>query len=187
MFPGGLRRNLRQLLQASILLQVIDFACVDAIPRHIPIQGRWLSVVNRRITDRLVDRTVGPQKPVVLVVDDDFDARTIYSIYLKAVGCSVFVASDGRAALDKADELSPDVIVMDLAMPRLDGWEAIRRLRRSSWTRAIPIIAVSAVPLSRETAFEAGCDAYLTKPCEPKVLWTQIRNLLRLPSEPAES
>ena len=151
------------------------------------MQGRWLSVVNRRITDRSVDRSLGPQKPVVLVVDDDFDARTIYSIYLKAVGCSVFVASDGRAALDKADELSPDVIVMDLAMPRLDGWEAIRRLRQSSWTRAIPIIAVSAVPLSRETAFEAGCDAYLTKPCEPKVLWTQIRTLLRLPYEPAES
>ncbi len=104
----------------------------------------------------------------MLVVDDDFDARSIFSFYLRAVGCNVFVASDGRSALDKADELAPDVIVMDLAMPRLDGWEAIRRLRQSSWTREIPIIAVSAVPLSRETAFEAGCDVYLTKPCEPK-------------------
>ena len=122
----------------------------------------------------------------MLVVDDDFDARTIYSIYLRAVGCSVFVAPDGRSALDKADELSPDVIVMDLAMPRLDGWEAIRRLRQSSWTREIPIIAISAVPFSRDTAFEAGCDAYLSKPCEPKLLWTQIRTLLRLPSDPAE-
>ena len=121
------------------------------------------------------------------MVDDDFDARTIYSIYLRAVGCRVSVATDGRAALDKADELTPDIIVMDLAMPRLDGWEAIRRLRRSSWTRAIPIIAVSAVPLSRETAFDAGCDAYLTKPCEPKVLWTQIRTLLHLPPESVES
>jgi CheY-like chemotaxis protein len=119
----------------------------------------------------------------VLVVDDDFDARTIYSTFLRAAGCSVFVASDGRVALDKADELSPDIIVMDLAMPRLDGWEAIRRLRRSSWTREIPIIAVSAVPQSRETAFAAGCDAYLTKPCEPLVLWTQIQTLLRLPRE----
>jgi two-component system, cell cycle response regulator DivK len=138
------------------------------------------------MTERL-DRNLGPQEPVVLVVDDDFDARTIYSIYLQAVGCSVFVASDGRTALDKADELTPDVIVMDLAMPRLDGWEAIRRLRQSSWTREIPIIAISAVPQSRETAFEAGCDAYLSKPCEPKVLWTQIQTLLQLPSEPAES
>jgi CheY-like chemotaxis protein len=145
-----------------------------------------LSVVNRRITDRS-DRALAHQKPVVLVVEDDFDARTIYSIYLKAVGCSVFVASDGRVALDKADELAPDIIVMDLAMPRLDGWEAIRRLRRSSWTREIPIIAISAEPLSRETAFEAGCDVYLTKPFEPKLLWAQIQTLLRLPPEPIDS
>ena len=117
----------------------------------------------------------------MLVVDDDFDARSIFSFYLKAVGCNVFGASDGRVALVKADELAPDVIVMDLAMPRLDGWETIRRLRQSSWTREIPIIAVSAVPLSRETAFQAGCDVYLSKPCEPEVLWTQIRNLLQLP------
>ena len=70
---------------------------------------------------------------------------------------------------------------MDLAMPRLNGWDAIRRLHESSWTQLIPIIALSAVPVSRETAFEAGCDAYLTKPCEPQVLWSQVRALLRLP------
>ena len=145
-----------------------------------------MNVVNLRIANRrLEDRSLGPEKPVVLVVDDDFDARSIFSFYLRAVGCNVFVASDGRSALNKADELAPDVIVMDLAMPRLDGWEAIRRLRQSSWTREIPIIAVSAVPLSRETAFEAGCDVYLTKPCEPDVLWTEIRNLLQLPPGPA--
>jgi two-component system cell cycle response regulator DivK len=135
----------------------------------------------RRATDRLHNGSARVLKPVVLVVDDDYDARTIYSHYLRAVGCNVFTANDGRVALEKADELTPDLIVMDLAMPRIDGWEAIRRLRRSSWTAQIPIIALSAVPLSRETAFEAGCDAYLTKPCEPTVLWTQIRTLLRLP------
>jgi two-component system cell cycle response regulator DivK len=92
----------------------------------------------------------------------------------------VFTAKDGRAALDKTTALWPDIIVMDLAMPRLSGWEAIRSLHNSSWTRRIPIIAVSAVPISRETAFEAGCDAYLSKPCDPQVLWSQIRALLRL-------
>jgi two-component system cell cycle response regulator DivK len=138
------------------------------------------NVVSRRATDRW-DQPLVTQKPVVLVVDDDFDARTIYATYLKAVGCSVFEASDGRAALDKADELSPDVIIMDLAMPRLDGWEAIRRLRQSSWTREIVIIALSAVPSARDTAFDAGCDAYLAKPCDPQLLWAQIQTLLRLP------
>ena len=122
------------------------------------------------------------EPPVVLVVDDDPDARTIYSTYLRAMGCNVFTADDGRPALSKATDLLPDIIVMDLAMPRVSGWEAIRRLHESSWTRQIPIIAVSAVPVSRETAFEAGCDAYLTKPCEPPVLWSQIRALLKLPA-----
>jgi CheY-like chemotaxis protein len=124
---------------------------------------------------------VRPEKPVVLVVDDDPDARTIFSIYLRAMGCEVFTGNDGRAAVDKAIDLLPDLIVMDLAMPRVDGWEAIRRIRESSWTRQIPIIAVSAVPVSRETAFDVGCDAYLTKPCEPQVLWAQIRAVLKLP------
>lgn len=121
------------------------------------------------------------ERPLILVVDDDLDARTIYSTYLRAMGCDVSTAEDGRFAVTKATELLPDIIVMDLAMPRVNGWEAIRRLHESSWTRQIPIIAVSAVPLSRQTAFDAGCNAYLTKPCEPQVLWFQIRALLKLP------
>jgi two-component system cell cycle response regulator DivK len=124
---------------------------------------------------------VNPEKPVVLVVDDDSDCRTLYAMHLRSAGCEVFTASDGRAAVDKTNDLRPDIIVMDLAMPQVDGWEAIRRLHESSWTRQIPIIAVSAVPTSRDTAFEAGCDAYLAKPCDPQVLWSQIRALLRLP------
>jgi CheY-like chemotaxis protein len=116
-----------------------------------------------------------------LVVDDDPDCRMIFSTYLRAMGCDVFTANDGRAGVEKATDLLPDLIVMDLAMPRVDGWEAIRRLHESSWTRQIPIIAVSAVPVSRETAFDAGCSAYLTKPCEPYVLWAQIRAILKLP------
>lgn len=117
----------------------------------------------------------------MLVIDDDPDARIIFSMYLRAVGCEVFTGNDGRAAVDKAIDLLPDIIVMDLAMPYVDGWEAIRRIRESSWTRRIPIVAVSAVPMSREAAFEVGCAAYLTKPCEPQVLWAQIRSLLKLP------
>jgi CheY-like chemotaxis protein len=131
---------------------------------------------------RLSLLSAGDERPVVLVVDDDLDARTIYSTYLRAMGCDVFTADDGRPAIEKATDLLPDIIVMDLAMPRLNGWDAIRRLHESSWTQLIPIIAVSAVPISRQTAFESGCDAYLTKPCEPQVLWSQIRALLRLPS-----
>ena len=127
-----------------------------------------------------------PTKPVVLVVDDDADARTIYAMSLRAKGCDVFTAKDGREGLEKANDLWPDVIVMDLAMPHVDGWEAIRRLNESSWTREIPIVAVSAVPYSRRTALAAGCDAYLSKPCDPQILWLQVRTLLGLPDSGSE-
>jgi two-component system cell cycle response regulator DivK len=124
-------------------------------------------------------------RPVVLVVDDDPDARAIYATYLRAMGCEVFTANDGRSAIEKSTALLPDIILMDLAMPRLDGWEAIRQLNQSSWTRRIPVVAISAVPESRHTAFQAGCSAYLSKPCEPQVVWAQICGILKLPCTPA--
>src|SRR5437867_1364024 len=94
-----------------------------------------------------LSRRVAPA-PTILVVDDDADSRIIFSQVLRAKGCVVFTAKDGREALEKAKTLGPDLVLMDLAMPRIDGFEAIRRLRESSWTRRLPIIAVSAVPMS---------------------------------------
>jgi two-component system, cell cycle response regulator DivK len=121
----------------------------------------------------------------VLVADDDPDARWIFAACLRSKGFVVFTANDGRGAIEKAKSLGPDIIVMDLAMPRVDGFEAIRRLRESSWTRRIPIIAISAVPLSQDQALAAGCDAYLAKPVEPEALWLQIMSMLRLTNMPA--
>jgi len=117
---------------------------------------------------------------MVLVVDDDVDARRIYSDYLKTKGWTVLSAADGRRAIDKANEMKPDVIVLDLAMPKVDGWTVLRHLRESSWTQPIPIVVVSAVTGARDEAFQFGCDAFLTKPCPPEVLWLQIRALFRL-------
>jgi CheY-like chemotaxis protein len=122
--------------------------------------------------------------PTVLVVDDDPDARRIFAGYLRAKGSVVFTAGDGRAAVEKSKTLGPDVVVMDLAMPRVDGFEAIRRLRASSWTRGLPVVAVSAVPLTQDLAIAAGCDAYLAKPVDPEALWLQIRAILRLRDMP---
>lgn len=117
-------------------------------------------------------------RPVILVVDDDHDARWIYSMYLRSRGCRVYTASDGQAAVDKATALSPDLIVLDLAMPKLDGWEAIRLLDRSKLTHDIPVLAISAVPAAEGSALEAGCDAYLSKPCEPTELWIEVQRML---------
>jgi CheY-like chemotaxis protein len=89
-------------------------------------------------------------------------------------------AADGRTAIDKAMELIPDTVVLDLAMPRVDGWTALKHLRSSSWTAGIPIVVLTADCGARDHAFEAGCDAYLVKPCSPEVLWMQLLGLFRI-------
>jgi two-component system, cell cycle response regulator DivK len=116
----------------------------------------------------------------VLIIEDDGDMRQIYAEYLRQHGCTVFTAPDGRAGLDKIDSLKPDVIVLDLAMPRVDGWTVLKHLRESSWTASIPVVVVSASIVARDDAFQAGCDAFLLKPCPPETLLLQLRGLFRI-------
>ena len=112
-------------------------------------------------------------------MDDDRDARAIYSTYLRAMGCIVYTAADGAQAVGQAMARVPHVIVLDLAMPTMDGWEAAERLKHSPITRHIPIIAVTAQPGARESARISGCDAFLSKPCMPQLLWCEISLLLQ--------
>jgi DNA-binding response OmpR family regulator len=123
----------------------------------------------------------GPKEEglAVIVIDDDLDARQIYSEYLRSKHWTVFTAVDGRQGLNKINELTPDVIVLDLAMPRVDGWTVLKHVRESSITANIAVIVVSAMSDSRDAAIYAGCDAYLLKPCPPEVLFLQIRALSR--------
>jgi two-component system, cell cycle response regulator DivK len=119
--------------------------------------------------------------PLVLVVDDHEDAREGYSRVLTGGGYRAEAAADGLEALEKALDLRPDVIVMDLSMPGLNGWEATRRLKTMESTREIPVIAVTAhvVGHAREVALAAGCDAFLTKPCFPEDLLREVARLLK--------
>lgn len=114
----------------------------------------------------------------MLVVDDDRDARDIYSLYLRAVGCTVYTAANGARAVEEATARLPDVIVMDLAMPIMDGWEAAERLKHQAATRQIPIVALTAASGARDSAHISGCDAFLAKPCMPELLWCEISLLL---------
>jgi two-component system, cell cycle response regulator DivK len=120
-------------------------------------------------------------RPLILVADDMEDIRDMYAHYLSGQGFRPELACTGLEALSKASVLHPDVIVMDLNMPELDGWEATRRLKSSDLTRAIPVIALTglAVSQSKQAALEAGCDGYLTKPCFPDTLADEIRRVLR--------
>ncbi|HEY7410008.1 MAG TPA: response regulator [Vicinamibacteria bacterium] len=117
---------------------------------------------------------------LVLLVDDFPDNREMYAQYLTFKGYRVAEAGDGHDALAKAGALRPDVIVMDLSMPGLDGWEATRRLKADSTTRHIPVIALTGHALTghAEGAHAAGADAFVTKPCVPSDLAAQIRRIL---------
>jgi two-component system cell cycle response regulator DivK len=119
-------------------------------------------------------------EPLVLIVEDYEDAREMYAEYLKFSGFRVAEARNGLEAINKARDLHPDVILMDLALPGMDGWEATRRLKGDERTRLIPIIAVTGHALSghSDTARRAGCDAFVSKPCLPDALVAEVRRML---------
>ena len=118
---------------------------------------------------------------LVLVVEDYQDAREMYAAYLQYAGYRVAEATDGYEAIRLAQDLKPDIILMDLALPKMDGWEATRRLKRDPKTRNIPIVALTGHALAghAEGAREAGCDAFVTKPCLPDALVAEIKRMLK--------
>lgn len=130
----------------------------------------------------------GPEQParlrrrgaLVLIVDDAAQTRELYAEYLTFRGLGVVDAADAETGLALARTLDPDVIVMDLAMPRLNGIVATQRLKHDPHTRRIPVIVLTgyAFRAIEQGALEAGAAAFLTKPCLPEDLETRIRELL---------
>jgi two-component system cell cycle response regulator DivK len=119
-------------------------------------------------------------QPLVLVVEDYQDAREMYAAYLSFSGYRVAEATNGVEAIEKTIELLPDIILMDLALPKMDGWEATRRLKADARTAHIPVVALTGHALAgiSEGAKRAGCDAFVTKPCLPEDLVKEINKVL---------
>jgi two-component system, cell cycle response regulator DivK len=118
-----------------------------------------------------------PTEPLVLVVDDYDDAREMYAESLLVNGFRVAEAADGAQAVALAKTLAPDVILMDLSLPGIDGWEATRRLKADPCTRHIPVVALTGHALSSalDAAREAGCDRFVVKPALPDVVIAEVR------------
>jgi DNA-binding response OmpR family regulator len=116
----------------------------------------------------------------ILVVDDDPDALELLSFSLKKAGFSIGTARNGLDALKKACSVAPDLILLDLMMPELDGLAVCETLRRDPSTAAIPIIFVTAVSseFGRLTGLEAGASAYITKPYSPRELVNRVKAIL---------
>ena len=119
--------------------------------------------------------------PLILVVEDFDDAREMYRDYLEFAGFRVETARDGREGIEKARAFQPDLILMDLSLPGIDGWEATRLLKAAPETRQIIIIALSAHALATEgdRARAAGCDGFIAKPCLPPDLVLEITKYLK--------
>ena len=120
--------------------------------------------------------------PLILVVDDYQDAREMYAEYLQFSGFRVAEARNGNEAVEQAIALHPDLILMDLSLPGMDGWEATRRLKADDRTRLIPIVALTGHALAgaSEGAKRAGCDSFVTKPCLPDDLVVEVRRMLNV-------
>jgi two-component system cell cycle response regulator DivK len=118
--------------------------------------------------------------PRVLVVDDDPDNRRIVTTVLTVAGYAVLEAGGGEEGVAMAVRERPDVILLDLAMPGVDGWEAARRLKADARTADIPVIALTAFALrgDEERARAAGCDGYVSKPCRPQTIRDVVRDTL---------
>lgn len=117
----------------------------------------------------------------VLVVDDFADTRLLYADALAEAEMEVHQAFDGASALEAVRRIQPDVVLMDLSMPGIDGWDATRAIRALPLDHQPYIIAVTAAagPESRALAFEAGCDAFVAKPCTPDVVVDCVTTIWR--------
>jgi CheY-like chemotaxis protein len=117
----------------------------------------------------------------ILVVEDNDMNRDMVSRYLEALGFRVVQAADGIEGIERALAERPDLILMDLSLPGLDGWEATRRLKADEATQDIPVIALTAHAMlgDREQTLRAGCDDYETKPIDFQRLMAKVEALLR--------
>jgi two-component system cell cycle response regulator DivK len=117
---------------------------------------------------------------LILVVDDIEDGRMLLTEMLTHAGFRVAEAADGNEALERAYALGPDLIIMDLSLPFIDGWEVTRRLKADSRTRHIPVVALSAhaLKIHSDRASQVGAESFMSKPALPEDIVAEVKRLL---------
>ena len=121
----------------------------------------------------------------ILIIDDDLDSHQLVSLMLDKEGYQIVAANDGEEGLLKTNQETPDLILLDIMMPGIDGYEVARRLRQNSKTDEIPVLIYTAKSQvdDRIAAFESGADGFLTKPSHPSELQAYINSLLSRPAK----
>ena len=123
-------------------------------------------------------RTAEAKKPLVLLVEDLVDARELYAQYLTYAGFSVVTAINGHEAIRLAQMLRPDVVLMDVRLPGMDGLEATADLKRQPELAQIPVVAITADPEMKERCLAAGCASFISKPVLPDAVAKELRTVL---------
>jgi CheY-like chemotaxis protein len=132
------------------------------------------------VTGNLIETNQRRERPLVLLVEDQSDLRRLYAEQLTMSGFDVIEAGDGAQAIAHTTDRGPDVVLMDLSLPGIDGWEATRQLKRDDRTAHIPVVALTAHDGAGELqrATDAGCDWFVPKPCPPAALIAEVRRVL---------
>ena len=117
----------------------------------------------------------------ILIVEDNMDTYELVRFILEKNGFETFLAMNGRDGVNAANKQQPDLIIMDLSMPEMDGWTAMRLIKGNATTSSIPMIALTAhaLPSDRKRAFDAGCDEYITKPMDLLDLLDTVQNWIQ--------
>ena len=125
-------------------------------------------------------KDAGRVRPLVLIVEDQAELRRLYAQELSMSGFDVIEAQNGAEAITHTTAREPDVVLMDLSLPVVDGWEATRRLKSDQRTAHIPVVALTAHDGAGELqrATRAGCDWFVPKPCPPNALIAEVRRVL---------
>ncbi len=123
-------------------------------------------------------------KPLILAVDDDEDNLVLLAYALEPLGCRLMTAGDGLSALSLSRRYQPDLILLDIRLPYMDGTEVLSQLKRDSKLKAIPVIAVTALAniKDREQLLQAGCNDYISKPYMLDDIEAKVRRYLRIPA-----
>jgi CheY-like chemotaxis protein len=126
-------------------------------------------------------KVAGRSRPLILIVEDQTELRQLYAQQLAISGFDVIEAQNGAEAISHTTTREPDVVLMDLSLPVVDGWEATRRLTSDERTAHIPVVALTAHDGAGELqrATRAGCDWFVPKPCPPDALIAEVRRVLR--------
>jgi CheY-like chemotaxis protein len=128
----------------------------------------------------IIDGVTTRDRPLILIVEDQSELRHLYATQLSLSGFDVIEAGNGADAITETTDRTPDVVLMDLSLPVVDGWEATRRLKSDLRTAHIPVVALTAHDGAGELerATRAGCDWFVPKPCPPDALIAEIRRVM---------